>query len=234
MSDPVDIGGAAGPSGGSPRRMSPQRRYEHLIDTALALFAEQPPDLVTVDDVVRAADVSRALFYRYFTNMHDLRAAALAVVVREVTAAITPPTEAPLLEQVRFSLHAFLGSAQAYSAAYVALLRTGSLIATEETNALVDSVRDHVVGLVTERLGPGGAPGGPIATAPMLVLTLRGWFAVVESASVAWLEDGALDRDVLESWLVDQLVAMLATTARHDPATASQLAAALRPAAAPR
>jgi AcrR family transcriptional regulator len=225
----VDISFPAARIGRSPRRMSPQRRYEHLVDTALALFAEQPPDLVTVDDVVRAADVSRALFYRYFTNMHELRAAALEMVVREVTTAITPPADGPLLDQVRYSLHAFLGSAQAYSAAYVALLRTGSLIATEETNALVDSVRDHVVSLVTERLGPGGAPGGPIAVAPMLEVTLRGWFAVVESASVAWLRDGALDRDRLESWLVDQLVAMLTATARHDPATAAQLAAALTP-----
>ncbi|MDT7656221.1 MAG: hypothetical protein QOF38_936, partial [Pseudonocardiales bacterium] len=69
--------------------------------------------------------------------------------------------------------------------------------------------------------------------APMFELTLRSWFAVVEGSSVAWLREGKLARERLESWLVDQLVAMLATTARHDPATASQLGAALRNTAAP-
>ncbi len=205
----------------SARRMSPQRRREHLVSTALTLFADRPPELVTVDDVARAADVSRALFYRYFPNIHELRVAALRAVVDEVIAAITPPEEYPLLDQVRYSLNAFLGSAQTYASAYVALMRTGSLIATEATNELVDSVREHVVRIVGERL----APGEPVT--PMLELTLRSWFAVVEGASVTWLREGTPARERLEDWLVDQLVAMLTTTARHDPATATQLTAAL-------
>ena len=223
--------------GRAPRRMSAQARHEHLVGTALQLFVHQPPDLVTVDDVVRAADVSRALFYRYFTNIHDLRVAALRAVVAEMIAAITPPQDGSLLDQVRYSLHAFLSSAQTYAGAYVALLRTGSVIATEETNELVDSVREHVVRLVSERLRdgyPASGEGGGVVPAPMLELTLRSWFSVVEGASVAWLREGTLARERLESWLADQLVAMLATTARHDPATASQLSAALRNTAAPR
>lgn len=204
------------------RRMSPRRRREQLVSTALALYADRPPELVTVDDVARAADVSRALFYRYFANIHDLRVAALRAVVDEVIAAITPPEQAGLLDQVRYSLNALLGSAQTYASAYVALMRTGSLIATDETNALVDSVRDHVVRMVGQRL----RPDEPVA--PMLELTLRSWFAVVEGASVRWLREGVPAQETLENWLVDQLVAMLSTTARHDPATAAQLTAAWR------
>ncbi|MBO0872786.1 MAG: TetR/AcrR family transcriptional regulator [Pseudonocardia sp.] len=204
----------------SARRMSPKRRREQLVSTALALYAARPPELVTVDDVSRAADVSRALFYRYFANIHELRVAALRAVVDEVIAAITPPEEAGLLDQVRYSLNALLGSAQTYASAYVALMRTGSLIATDETNALVDSVREHVVRMVGERL----RPGEPVA--PMLELTLRSWFAVVEGASVTWLRDGVPTQQTLENWLVDQLVAMLNTTAQHDPDTAAQLIAA--------
>lgn len=212
---------------GSARRMAPERRREQLIRIALQLFAEQPPDLVTADDVARAADVSRALFYRYFGNMHDLREAALRAAVDELIAVITPPDEGTLLDQVRYSLHAFLGSAQAYSAAYIALMRTGSVIGTEETYALVERVRDHIVRMVAERMrlaAPGETVGG---AAPMFELTMRSWFSVVELASVAWLREGKLARERLEEWLVDQLVAMLQTTARHDPGTAAQLSAAL-------
>ncbi len=207
--------------------MTPERRHQHLVRTALELFAAAPPELVTVEDVARAAGVSRALFYRYFSNIQDLRMAALRAVVDEVIAAIDPPTDASLLDQVRHSLHAFLGSAQAYAGAYVALLRTGSVITTDETEELVDSVREHVLRIVSHRLARAHAPvrGTAFEPAPMLELTLRSWFAVVENASVAWLREGRLARERLESWLVDQLVAMLATTARHDSATALQLSA---------
>ncbi len=222
---PGATAGALGavPGGTSPpRRLTPQRRREQLARTALGLFAVTPPELVSIDDVARAAGVSRALLYRYFASMHELRIAALRIVVDEVVAAITPPEEGPLLDQVRYALGAFLGSAQTYASAYVALLRTGSVIATDETNELVDSVRRHIVEVVAQRLGLTGRP------APMLELTMRAWFAVVEVSSVTWLSERGQPRETLESWLVDQLVAMLTTTARHDPATAEALASALR------
>jgi AcrR family transcriptional regulator len=211
------------------RRMSPQRRREQLVRVALRLYAEQPPELVTVDDVVHAADVSRALFYRYFPNISELRLAALRVVVDEMLVATTPPEGGGLIDQVRHALSGFLDSVQSYPSAYMALLRTGSSVATEESNALVDSVRDHVVRLVSQRLDA-RTGGDSVSTrpAPMLELTVRSWFSVVEDASVAWLREAKISRERLENWLIDQLVAMLTTTARHDPATASLLAAAMR------
>jgi AcrR family transcriptional regulator len=222
--------------------MTPQRRREQLIRVALRLYAEQPPELVTVDDVARAADVSRALFYRYFPNINELRLAALRIVVAEVIDAITPPDGGGLLDQARYALSAFLGSAQNYASAYVALLRTGSVVATQESNELVDSVRNHILNEMARRLNAragagtdgtdgthgGGGNGTATRPAPMMELTLRSWFSVVENASVAWLREGKISRERLETWLIDQLFAMLSTTARHDPATASQLAAALR------
>jgi AcrR family transcriptional regulator len=211
------------------RRMSPERRREQLIRVALRLYAEQSPELVTVDDVTHAADVSRALFYRYFPNINELRLAALRAMVDEVLVATTPPEGGGLIDQVRYALSGFLGSVQSYAGAYVALLRASSAVATEESNALVDSVRDHVVRLVSQRLDA-RTGGDSVSTrpAPMLELTVRSWFSVVEGASVAWLRDGKISRERLENWLIDQLVAMLTTTARHDPATASLLAAAMR------
>jgi AcrR family transcriptional regulator len=214
----------------SARRMSPERRRDQLVRTALRLFSEQPPELVTVEDVARAADVSRALFYRYFPNVNELRLAALRTVVGEMTAAITPPEDiGGLIDQVRYALSAFLGSAQSYAGAYVALMRTGSVVATEESSEEVDRVRQHIVDLVAQRLDARtGQAAAPSRLEPMLEMTMRSWFTVVEVASVAWLAEGRISRERLERWLIDQLVTMLGTTARHDPASASQLAAAMR------
>jgi AcrR family transcriptional regulator len=199
--------------------MNPERRRDQLVRTALELFTTQPPELVTPEDVAQAAGVSRALFYRYFPNIHQLRAAALQTVVTEVIAAVTPPERCSLLDQARYALSAFLGEAQHYATAYVALLRTGSVLATPQTAQLVDSVREHLVSLVGTRIGQ--------RPPPLFELTLRSWFAVVEHASVSWLRDGGLPRERLEAWLIDQLLAMLQATARHDPATELQLRTAL-------
>jgi AcrR family transcriptional regulator len=205
--------------------MSPEQRREQLIRVALKLYAERQPDDVSIDDVVRAADVSRALFYRYFPNIRELRLAALRVVVDEVIRSLTPPDDLDLLSQVRHSLAGFLDSVERYAAGYVALLRTGSATANHESNALVERVRAYIVSLVSARMREQGAVSDQ--PAPMFELTLRSWFVIAENASVAWLAEGKISRDRLENWLIDQLVAMLATTARHDKDTELQLVAAM-------
>lgn len=39
-----------------PRRLQPQQRREHLLDTAAAMFAEQPYDDVMIQDIAALAD----------------------------------------------------------------------------------------------------------------------------------------------------------------------------------
>jgi AcrR family transcriptional regulator len=189
-----------------PRRMSPQRRREHLITAALALYGRLPPEQVSVDDVTRAADVSRALFYRYFRGMDELHVAALGTVATELTTRVSMAPGRSAADQLRGALAEFLAVAERHAAAYVALLRSGSVISTGETDALVDGVRDHIVALVVERLGPA-------APTPLHLMTVRGWVALVEGSCLTWLQDPAVDRETLLDWLAAQLTAMVGVTA---------------------
>ncbi|NMH98829.1 TetR/AcrR family transcriptional regulator [Pseudonocardia sp. K10HN5] len=189
--------------------MTPQRRREHLIRTALELYGRLPPDQLSADDVARAADVSRALFYRYFGNVAELHVAALGTVVDELISRIALPADGTLVDQLRAALGEFLSVVERHANAYVALLRSGSVISTSETDALVDGVRDHIVAMIVERMGVA-------APSPLLLLTIRSWVSVVEGASLSWLQERELPRERLEAWLVDQLLAMLLTTAEHD------------------
>lgn len=182
--------------------MSRERRREHLIEAALELYGRMPPEQVGVEDVTRAADVSRALFYRYFHTMDELHVAALERVVAEMLTRVSLHPGG----DVRGALGAFLDVAQRHSRAYVALLRSGSVISTGETDTLVDGVREHIVGLLT-------APGAP----PLQLMTVRGWVAVVEGACLTWLQDPAVPREELLDWLAGQLTAMLAVTAGRVP-----------------
>ena len=189
-----------------PRRMTPERRREHLIAAALELYGSVPPEQVTIDDVTRTADVSRALFYRYFPNIGALHVAALQSVVDELVArVVVTPGESPP-EQLRQALDTFLAIAEQHAKAFVALLRSGSVIATGETEALVDGVRKHIVTMLAAGLG--------IAEPrPLLLMTLRGWVALVEGTFVTWLQDPAIPRAELLDWLAEQLAGMLAVTA---------------------
>lgn len=190
----------------APRRMAPERRRAQLVEAALELYGRHAPEQVSVDDVTRAADVSRALFYRYFSSLHELHVAALGAVVEAMLRRLALPAEGPLPERLRAALAVFLDVAEQHAAAYVALLRAGSVISTGETGALVDEVREHIVGLLRER---GDVPDGPL-----VLMTLRGWVALVEGAVLTWLQERTVPRETLLDWLAGQMVGALAVTAR--------------------
>ncbi|MDS1271787.1 TetR/AcrR family transcriptional regulator [Lipingzhangella sp. LS1_29] len=192
--------------------MSPQQRRADLIRTALDVFSRTSPDQVTMEDIATTADVSRALIYRYFPNMAELRAAAVNVAMRELAQRLVPDANLPLLEQLRAALGEFIAFAEEYAPAYISLLRGGSIVATEQTEAEIDQVRAQVRRLLLER-------SGVDEPSARLDLALRCWTAVVESAVLMWLEERSMSRAELQSWLLDQLLAMAGASGAGDAET---------------
>jgi AcrR family transcriptional regulator len=190
--------------------MSPQARREDLIGAALELFGSRAPELVTVDDIVARADVSRPLFYRYFSGIRELQVAALKTVTDGLIDGLAQRQEGTPLERLRGVVRGLIAVAGEYQAGYIALLRGGSVIATSETDAVVDQVRDRAVALILEATGIS-------EPSPLLLLTLRCWTAVVEGTLLSWLQERSVPREQLDGWLVDQLVAMVSATCRHEP-----------------
>ncbi|WP_410613918.1 TetR/AcrR family transcriptional regulator [Amycolatopsis sp. lyj-109] len=194
--------------------MSPQARRDDLIRAALDLFGSRAPELVTVDDIVARAEVSRPLFYRYFANLRDLQVEALRTVTDGLIDGLAGLEEGPPETRLRAAVRGLIDVADHYRAGYIALLRSGSVIATSETDAAIDEVRNRAVALILDALGV-------TDPSPLLSLTLRCWTAVVEGALLSWLQERTVPRESLDSWLVDQLTAMLTTTATHDTVPSS-------------
>ncbi|GAA2787319.1 TetR/AcrR family transcriptional regulator [Crossiella cryophila] len=198
------------------RRMSPAERREDLIGAALELYSSRAPELVSIEDIITHADVSRALFYRYFGSLREVHVAALRTAVDELVDRLTRREPGTLIDQLRYALGVFVDVADTYATAYIALLRSGSVVATRDTDTLVDEVR-HVA--VREILDVTGVT----EPSPFMLLTLRCWVAVVEGTLLIWLQDRDHSREELIDWLIDQLAAMTAATATRDPVTAALL-----------
>lgn len=64
-----------------------ERMRQHLIESALLVFARKGPDAV-IDDVIAAAEVSRGTFYNYFKTNEDLMGALLQVLGNELLALV--------------------------------------------------------------------------------------------------------------------------------------------------
>ncbi|MFC9326536.1 TetR/AcrR family transcriptional regulator [Kitasatospora sp. NPDC057015] len=215
------------PAGARPRRAGYRRlpvaqRREQLIAVALELFASRPPEEVTLDDVAEAAGASRPLVYRYFAGgKQQLYEAALRTAAEELTSRFTVPKEGTPTQQLAAVLDHYFAFVAEHDAGYGALLRGGSVVETARTSAIVDEVRRTALRRTLRHLGVRQA-------GPRLTMLVRSWIAVVEGASLTWLDEGRqIPPAELRDWLVDEFVAMSAASALHDPQTAMVLAGIL-------
>ncbi|MFF1903105.1 TetR/AcrR family transcriptional regulator [Kitasatospora sp. NPDC058218] len=221
-SAPVPPSPEARPRRSGYRRLPVQQRREQLIAVALELFASRPPDEVSLDDVAEAAGASRPLVYRYFAGgKQQLYEAALRTAAQELTSRFTVPLAGTPTEQLAAVLESYFAFVAEHDAGYSALLRGGSVVETQRTSAIVDDVRRAALKRTLRHLGVREA-------GPLLTLLVRSWIAVVEGASLTWLDEGrVLPVGELREWLVDQFMAMAAATALHDPQTAQVLSTLL-------
>lgn len=186
------------------RRLHPEERRQQLIDTAIELYSTRPYERVSVDDITEAADVSRALFYRYFENPAQLFAASSRVAIDGLLARLTALPEGSPLEQARQNVGEFLAFAEQHKSAVTALLRNGSAISPEAGN-LLGEVRTAVVDHIKRR-------AGLTHTDTLTELTLSCWMPVIEEATLQWLHQPTMSRDALADWLTAQFFGMLAAT----------------------
>ncbi|WP_406203060.1 TetR/AcrR family transcriptional regulator [Kitasatospora sp. NBC_01560] len=204
------------------RRLPIQQRREQLIAVALELFATRAPEEVGLDDVAEAAGASRPLVYRYFAGgKQQLYEAALRTAAEELTSRFTVPLTGTPTAQLAAVLDSYFAFVAEHDAGYSALLRGGSVVETAGTSAIVDEVRRAALKRTLRHLGVREAGS-------RLTLLVRSWIAVVEGASLTWLDEGrAVPVAELRDWLVDQFVAMAAATAVGDRQTADVLAGLL-------
>ncbi|OEU85595.1 TetR family transcriptional regulator [Streptomyces abyssalis] len=214
------------------RRLSVDERRTQLIGAALGLFAHNPPEDVSLDDVAATAGVSRPLVYRYFPGgKQQLYEAALRSAADELEQCFAEAQTGPLTRRLVRALERYLAFVDEHDAGFMALLQGGSVVQTSRTHAIVDEVRRAAADQILFHLGfqpeyeagrPDSNAGRPGTKAgPRLRMTVSTWITVVEAASLMWLDEGKQPPVAeLRDWLLDHFVALLMASATRDAETA--------------
>jgi AcrR family transcriptional regulator len=181
-------------SGREPRtRLEVDERRAQLLALGLEHFSARPYDEVSIDDIARAAGISKGLVYHYFPTKRDFYAAVIREAARTLLDRTLPDPAAPPLERLRIAIDAYLDYVDQHGPAYVALFR-GGIGSDAEVAKILEETRSKFLERLFEGL-PIPAPG------PLVRAALRGWIGFVEATILDWAERREIDRAALRDLL---------------------------------
>ena len=182
-------------------RLQVDERRAQLLELGLQLFSERSYDELSVDDIARAAGISKGLLYHYFPSKRDY----YVEVVRRAAGLLLERTEVAAVDVSEASLHhgldAYLDFVEQHARSYVALVR-GGIGSDPEVVKLLEDTRRTIAERILSRISSEQPP-------PLLRAALRGWIGLVEAASLDWLERRDVSREQLRELLAQMLLAAL-------------------------
>lgn len=172
--------GAKGTEHSGRARLEVDERRAQLLALGLTIFSDRAYDDVAIDDIARAAGVSKGLLYHYFPTKRDFYVAALREAAKAlIEQTIGADTGGKEGERLQRGLTTYLDFVEKRGGAYVALMR-GGIGSDPEVASILENTRVAILEHIVALLPPG--MDGPLATT-----ALRGWIGFVEAASIDWV-----------------------------------------------
>jgi AcrR family transcriptional regulator len=190
------------------RRLSTDARREQLLASGARLLAERPYDEVSIEEIARAAGVSKGLLYHYFPTKQEFLIAAIERGQEELAELTAPDPDLPPAEQLGASLDRFLDFVEAHEAAYSAIFRSRGG-GDPEIQAALEAGRQRRMDALIESLATWEAAPADVERTPTLETAVQGWFFFVEGSVLRWLERRDIDRDELRELLALALIGSL-------------------------
>ena len=174
-------------------RMTPQDRRRQLVGIGLRKFVDRPVQELSLDEVAAEAGVSRGLLFHYFPTKTDYHRAVVEAARRRVARTVSPDPGVTGETAVRQVVERFLDQVARRRESYVALVLGQAPIARAAGDDPVETVREHVAGVVAR------ATDLPDAALP----AVHGWVAYLEDRALQWSARPAAERDAGRLDLVD-------------------------------
>ena len=186
------------------QRLDPDTRRDQILDAANALFAERGYDEVLIEDIARAAGVTRGLVHHYFGGRKDVYVALLERLggVREET--LRAPVGRSGRARVADTVSRWLDWTGANGAIYLGTIAPGEDIADPDVRRVVDELMHRAVAQVV-------AFHADIAEdSARLRYALECWTGLNRAATRRWLR-GEATREATQELLASTLEHVLRT-----------------------
>jgi AcrR family transcriptional regulator len=193
------------------RRMQNDERRALLLERATQLFGERGYDGVSMAQLAREADISKALLYHYFPSKRRLFEAALAAGAQELRERTRPDPARPPAEQLAATLDAFLGWVQERPGAYAKMLESAGAREVRETMA---QVRAETAARILSGLGADGER-------PATRAAVFGWLGFLDAAILDWIAHGDMTREELHGMLLGSFAGALMASGAGGALTAA-------------
>ena len=185
-------------------RLDNDSRRAQLLDLGMRIFTEKTYDEVSIDDLAKAAGISKGLLYHYFPTKRDLYLTGLRAIADELLERTNVMNlDLPPIDRVRAGIDAYLTFVSERARPYVALMR-GGIGSDPEVLEIIENVRSQLV----ERFF--SSTHSPLAAGdhrtPLARTALRGWLGFAEAASIDWLTHQDLSQTRVRDLLADLLL----------------------------
>ena len=195
-------------------RLDTDERRAQLLALGKQAFAERTYDDVSIDDIARAAGISKGLLYHYFPTKRDLYVAGLKEIATELVAKTQAiPRDLPPIDRVKTGIDSYLDHVEAQAGGYIALMR-GGIGSDPEVSRVIEETRAKLIDQFFDKHRD--SPLAPMAGQPLVRLALRGWIGFVEAGTLDWLGTREIDRIALRDLYVAMLVAALSAVGMPD------------------
>ena len=182
------------------QRLTPAERRDQILDAANTLFAERGYEEVLVEDIARAAGVTRGLVHHYFGGRKDVYLALLERLGGLREEGLRPPVGRSARARVADTVSRWLDWTEANRTIYLGTIAPGEDIADPDVRRVVTELVHRAVALVA-------AFHSDIAEdSPRLRYALECWTGLNRAATRRWLRGDATRKATHE---------LLASTLEH-------------------
>ena len=196
------------------RRLDPAQRREQMLDAANDLFAERGYEEVSVEDIARAAGVTRGLVHHYFGGRTEVYIALLERLDAMREGSLRQPEGRSARARVEDTVSRWLDWTEANRLIYLGTIAPGEDIADPEVRRVVANLRGRAVALLAT------FHADIAQDSPRLRYALECWTGLNRAATRRWLR-GDATRKATQELLASTLEHVLRTFGAPPPASRS-------------
>jgi AcrR family transcriptional regulator len=168
-------------------RLEVEQRRAQLLRLGQELFSSRTYDELSIDDIARAAGISKGLLYHYFPSKRDYYVATIRAAAEELLRQTDTAADAAPLERMRAGMGAYLDYVERHKRAFATLLRSGVGF-DPEVSSIVEGTRLKFLDRMLTGLD---------AHSPRIRNAVRGWIGFVEASVLDWIDHSDVARDEL-------------------------------------